>query len=158
LSSDRARLAAWPAAALAAAIAVPACAPRHQTPAAPAEPGARSFRHYCAACHQYDGQGMGDAPPLAGSPWINGPDDRFIRLVMHGVRGRMEIEGKIYDQEMPGFGQVLPDDDLAALLSFVRRRFGSPAAPIPPAAVARVRAESAGRTAYWSVQELLGGP
>ena len=102
---------------------------------------------------------MGDAPPLAGSPWVTGPDDRLIRLVMHGVRGRMEIEGKTYDQEMPGFGQVLPDGDLAALLSFVRRRFGGPSAtPITSRSVARIRAANAGRASYWSVQELLSGP
>ncbi len=123
-----------------------------------AESGSRQFQSYCAACHQYDGQGMGDAPPLSGSPWVTGPEERFIRIVMHGVRGRMEIDGKIYDQEMPGFGQILSDADLASLLSFIRRRFGAPAAPVTPAAVSRVRAENQSRARYWSVEELLGNP
>src|SRR6266568_9472270 len=78
-----------------------------------AEPGSTQFQSYCAACHQYDGQGMGDAPPLAGSPWVTGPENRLIRIVLHGVRGPMEVDGKAYNQEMPGFGQILSDSDIA---------------------------------------------
>src|ERR1051325_8757124 len=72
-----------------------------------AEPGRIQFQSYCAACHQYDGQGMGDAPALAGSPWVTGPESRLIRIVLHGVRGPMVVDGKSYDREMPGFGQIL---------------------------------------------------
>src|SRR5207247_8310594 len=98
-----------------------------------AEPGRIRFQTYCAACHQYDGQRMGDAPPLAGSPWVTGLEDTLIKIVLHGVRGPIEIEGKTYDQEMPGFGRVLSDADVASLLSFVRRRFGGPGELITPA-------------------------
>ena len=120
-----------------------------------AESGRIQFQSYCAACHQYDGQGMGDAPPLAGSPWVTGPENRLIRIVLHGVRGPMEVQGKTYDQEMPGFGQILSDSDVASLLSFVRRRFGAPGESIAPAAVSRVRAANQSRTAYWSARELI---
>ena len=118
------------------------------------EAGSREFQSYCAACHQYDGQGMGDAPPLAGSPWVTGPEERLIRIVMHGVRGALEVGGKTYDREMPGFGQVLSDADIAALLSFVRRRYGAPSPPVAVETVGRVRAASPGRTEYWRVEEL----
>jgi mono/diheme cytochrome c family protein len=97
---------------------------------------------------------MGDAPPLAGSPWVTGPEDRLIRIVLHGVRGPMEVHGKTYDQEMPGFGQILSDADIASLLSFVRRRFGT-SESIDPATVSRVRAANQSRTAYWSTRELM---
>jgi mono/diheme cytochrome c family protein len=148
---------------IAVSLCVPAlltgCAAQHRRALAPApDPGGRYFQNYCAACHQYDGQGMGDAPPLAGSPWVTGPEDRLIRIVLHGVRGRMEIEGKIYDQEMPGFGQILSDRDLAALLSFLRGRFGAPGAPVTAESVSRIRAANQSRTRYWSVEELLGKP
>ncbi|MBK5292851.1 MAG: cytochrome c [Acidobacteriia bacterium] len=122
------------------------------------EHGRIQFQNYCAACHQYDGQGMGDAPPLDGSPWVTGPEDRLIGIVLHGVRGPMEVSGKTYDLEMPGFGQVLSDAGAASLLSFVRMRFGAPVAPIAPAAVSRVRALHKTRTDYWSVEELLKIP
>ena len=116
------------------------------------------FNNYCAACHQHDGQGGVEAPPLAGSPWVTGPEGRLIRIVLHGVRGAMEVRGNTYDREMPGFGQVLSDADAASLLSFVRRRFGAPSEPITPATVSRVRAANQTRTGYWSVEELLGKP
>ena len=68
-----------------------------------AEPGQIQFQSYCAACHQYDGQRMGDAPALAGSQWVTGPASRLIRIVLHGVRSPMVVDGKTYDREMPGF-------------------------------------------------------
>ena len=129
--------------------------PQAQAPKPAADRGAVHFQGYCAACHQYDGQGMGSAPRLAGVSWVTGPPERLIKIVLHGLRGPMVVEGKTYDLEMPGFGQVLPDADLAALLSYVRRRFGGPAEPIRPEAVGRVRAAHPGRTEYWTVEELL---
>jgi mono/diheme cytochrome c family protein len=131
---------------------------RRQARTPDAEPGGIQFQSYCAACHRYDGQGMGDAPPLDGSPWVTGPGDRLIRIVLHGVHGPIEVHGKQYDQEMPGFGQILSDADVASLLSFLRRRFGAPSEPITPETVSRVRAANQTRTDYWSVQELLEKP
>src|SRR5215472_858742 len=113
-----------------------------------AEPGRIQFQSYCAACHQYDGQRMGDAPPLAGSPWVTGPEIRLIRIVLHGVRGPMVVDGKSYDREMPGFGQILSDTQVALLLSHVRRQFGGPSEPITAEMVSRVRAASQARTQY----------
>jgi len=119
---------------------------RRQARVTDADAGRAQFQSYCAACHQYDGQGMGDAPPLAGSPWVTGPEDRLIRIVLHGVRGHMEVDAKAYEQEMPGFGQILSDANVASLLSYVRRQFGPPVEPITPAAVGRIRAANQTRT------------
>ncbi len=128
------------------------------TPAPPAPPGGELFQSYCAACHQYDGQGVGEAPPLDNSPWVIGPAERLIKIVLHGVRGKMEIQGKTYNREMPGFGQVLSDKDAATLLTFVRSRFGAPEEPISAAMVHQVRTANEGRTDYWTVGELLSDP
>ena len=70
----------------------------------------------------------------------------------------MEVQGETYDREMPGFGQILSDADVASLLSFVRSRFGGISHPVTPASVSRVRAISRDRTDYWSVDELLAEP
>jgi mono/diheme cytochrome c family protein len=140
------------------ALLAACAAPRRQGRIAEAEPGATRFRNYCAACHQYDGQGMGDAPPLDGSPWVTGPESRLIRIVLHGVRGPMEVAGKTYDLEMPGFAPILSDSDVASLLSFVRRRFGGPSPPIAPATVGRIRAANSTRTEYWRADELVDEP
>ena len=123
-----------------------------------AEPGQIQFQSYCAACHQYDGQRMGDAPELSGSPWVTGPESRLIRIVLHGVRGPMVVDGKTYDREMPGFGQILSDTQVVSLLSYVRRQFGAPSKPITAEMVSRVRAANQTRTQYWRVDELLEKP
>jgi mono/diheme cytochrome c family protein len=132
--------------------------PQPSPPPAPAKAGGDLFQSYCAACHQYDGQAVGEAPPLDNSPWVTGPEDRLIKLVLHGVRGEMEIQGKVYNREMPGFGQILSDADAASLLTFVRTSFGPPSSPISADAVSQVRAANEDRTDYWSVEKLLAEP
>ena len=117
--------------------------------------GVRLFDSYCSACHQYDDQGMGDAPPLDNSPWVVGPAERLVRIVLHGVRGRIEVDGKEYDREMPGFGGTLSDAQVASLVTYTRARFGSDGGPVEAYEVARVRKDNEGRTAYWSASELL---
>ncbi|MCC6393182.1 MAG: cytochrome c [Bryobacterales bacterium] len=132
-------------------------APPRQVPPDVA-PGRIHFQSYCAACHQYDGQGMGDAPSLANSPWVSGPRSRLIRIVLHGVRGTMVVDGKSYDREMPGFGQVLSDSDIASLLSYVRKQFSASSEPVTVEMVSRVRGANRGRALYWRVDELLALP
>ena len=117
--------------------------------------GERLFDSYCSACHQYDDQGMGEAPPLDKSPWVVGPAERLVRIVLHGVTGRIELGGKVYDREMPGFGTVLSDEQVAALVSYTRRRFGAAEALVESRDVSRVRKANAGRSEYWSAAELL---
>jgi len=130
------------------------CMTRHRPSAMPdAEPGGVQFQSYCAGCHEH-----AEAPPLAGSPWVAGPENRLIKIVLHGVRGPIEVQGQTDDREMPGFGKILSDADVASILSFVRRRFGAPSEPITPAAVSRVRAANQTRTDYWRVEELLREP
>ncbi len=121
--------------------------------------GAAHFESLCAGCHGSDGLAVeGEAPPLAGSSWVAGPETRLIRIVMHGVRGPIQVADKIHDREMPGFGARLSDEEMASLLSFVRSRWGGPSAPITRETVRRVRAEAGKRTRYWTVEELLATP
>ena len=98
---------------------------------------------------------MGEAPPLDKSPWVTGPPERLVRIVLHGVKGRIELGGKVYDREMPGFGRKLSDEDAALLVSYTRARFGSDDATVSAAKVRQIRREHAGRTEYWPAEELL---
>ncbi len=118
--------------------------------------GRTRFETYCAACHQPDGRGVpGGGPPLAGSPWVAGPESRLIRIVLHGVRGPIPVDGVTTDREMLGFGRILSDGEIAALLTFVRAEFGG-AAPVSAESVRRARTPE--RTDYWTVPELLEIP
>jgi len=135
------------------------CATRHRAAGPPrVEPGQALFQSYCAACHQYDGQGAGSAPPLDNSVWVKDSDDRLIKIVLHGVRGPMVVSGRTYELEMPGFGAVLPDDDVAALLRYLRGRFGGNRESVTPESVRRVRNEHRNRTEYWTAEDLLRQP
>ena len=51
---------------------------------------------HCITCHQSDGKGLPAAmfPPLAGTKWINGSEERLIKLTLHGLLGPIEVKGK----------------------------------------------------------------
>jgi mono/diheme cytochrome c family protein len=94
---------------------------------------------------------------LTGSSWVTGPEHRLIKILLHGVRGPIEVAGRTYNREMPGFGQVMTDAEIASLASFVRGQFGGSSPPVEPAAVRRARAAAAQRRAPWTAEELLEG-
>ncbi len=123
------------------------------------ERGLILFQSYCATCHQHDGAGVANSiPPLAGSPWVSGIDGRIIRIALQGLRGPVEISGVKFELEMPGFGPMLRDEELAEVLSYVRQRFANAATPISASRVAQVRAQTADRAEYWTAAELLAIP
>ena len=103
--------------------------------AAPAVDGKQLFGAKCAACHQASGLGVaGVFPPLAGAEWVLGSEKVLISLLLHGVQGEIVVKGNTYKGVMPAFG-TLSDDEIAAVLSYIRSDWGNQAAPITPAAV-----------------------
>ena len=64
----------------------------------------------------------------------------------------LERDGEAWDLDMPAL--PLGDDDLAALLTYVRREWGHGADPVEPATVASERAATLGREDPWTVAEL----
>jgi len=112
----------------------------------------------CAQCHQPHGLGQdGLAPPLVDSEWVLGSEQRLARMILHGVRGPINVKGRIYELDMPALG-VFDDDQIAAILTYLRRAWDHGVAPVEPAAVKRARAETAGREEAWSEAELLEIP
>ena len=121
--------------------------------------GEASFKSYCAACHQHGGQGVeGRVPPLDNSPWVSGSEDRLVRIVLNGLRGPIEIDGKTYNLEMPAFRMLFKDDNISSILTYVRQRYGAPSPPVTTETVARVRQETQDRSRYGTVEELLQVP
>ena len=125
--------------------------------AAPALPvdGAKIYSATCTACHQTTGRGLPNQfPPLAGSDWVTGSEDRLIRIILHGVIGEIEVEGEMFTGAMPTWGPTFKDDELAAVASYVRRSWGNKAPAISTATVTRVRLQYASRTKPWTAAEL----
>ena len=121
--------------------------------------GKRLFGNYCAACHQGDGSGTEDGPPpLEYSPWIKGPKQHPIRIVLDGLHGPIIVNDKLYNLEMPGFGAILSDSQLSSILTYARQAFGRQDDEITAQEVAKYRSESADRKRYWTASELLVAP
>jgi mono/diheme cytochrome c family protein len=122
----------------------------------PAMLGKRVYTNVCMTCHQQNGMGVaGVYPPLAGSDWAQGSEERIIRIVLHGLNGPITVSGKEINSAMAPLGAVLKDDQIANALSYVRQEWGNSAPEVRPETVARIRAETASRTQPWTAPELL---
>src|SRR5215213_7488239 len=90
------------------------------------EEGKKNYMMICVACHQPTGMGLPMVfPPLTKSEYVNGSAERLSAMVLKGNAGPMTIEGKPYNNIMPGQEAVLSDDKIAAVLTYVRANFGN---------------------------------
>lgn len=146
----------WPGKPLPAGVVVPrALTPDEQ---ARFEMGKALFAGVCAACHQPTGTGLeGLAPPLVDSEWVLGSPERVARIALHGVRGPIKVKGATYSLDMPPMG-VFGDEQLAAILTYIRREWEHGAEPISPEQVKAIRAQEAKRQDSWTQEELLKLP
>jgi putative heme-binding domain-containing protein len=114
---------------------------------------------HCATCHQPDGEGLALSgfPPLTKSPWVTQDDDRLIKLTLKGMFGPFELEGKKYPGMTPmtPFGGLLGDDEIAAVLTYVRNSFGNKAPALAAARIKQVRDATKDRVDFYSPEELL---
>lgn len=116
---------------------------------------------HCATCHQENGKGLDPAfPPLVGTPWVTGSDERMAKIVLHGMHGKIEVNGKLYDPDkgvppMTAFGSILKDEEIAAVLTYVRNSWGNKAAVVKPETVKKVRAATKDRSIFWKPEDLL---
>ena len=108
----------------------------------------------CALCHQTNGRGLdGLAPPLLDSEWVLGSPERTVRIVLHGVRGPIKVANRIHAGEMPAQG-YLDDNQIASILTYIRREWGHDASPVDPAQVTAIRTATKQHSDAWSQEEL----
>lgn len=116
--------------------------------------GQALYQVSCASCHQPGGQGLeGVAPPLAGTRWPSESTARLARIVLHGLRGPITVAGTEYNLEMPAMG-FFADEDIAAILSYLRFTWGQPSKPVSPEAIRQIRAQTRDRADSWTLPEL----
>jgi glucose/arabinose dehydrogenase/mono/diheme cytochrome c family protein len=122
--------------------------------------GKEKFQITCAVCHGMSGEGMVPlAPPLVNSGWVLGPEQRLARIVLHGLEGPVHVNGIKYEppltlKDMPAL-EMLDDQALAAVLTYIRREWNHQATPVLPGAIAKIRHETAQRQTPWTESELL---
>jgi mono/diheme cytochrome c family protein len=114
---------------------------------------------YCNTCHQPDGAGLSPSgfPPLAGTPWVTGSEERLIKITLKGLQGPIEVLGQKYGGQVPmtPFAGLLNDEEVAAVLTYVRNSFGNRASAITAENVGKVREAIKDKTDFYTPGELL---
>ena len=70
-----------------------------------------------------------------------------VRILLHGKEGPVGL--------MPPVGSVLTDEQIAAVLTYIRREWGQAGSVVDAAVVKTVRDTTAARTRTWTHDELM---
>ncbi|MGV3503849.1 MAG: DUF7133 domain-containing protein [Adhaeribacter sp.] len=124
--------------------------------------GAAIFASSCQTCHGADGDGVkGLAPPLNRSQWVTGDKKKLISIVLYGLTGPVEVNGHLYkapeiNGDMPGIGysQEFKNEEVAQLLTFIRKSWRNSADVVTAAEVSQMRQKLKGRQKAFTVAEL----
>jgi mono/diheme cytochrome c family protein len=138
-----------------------ATAAKELTPEQIVASGKKAYLSACVNCHQASGQGVaGVYPPLAGSAWVTGNEERVIRVLLHGLSGPVDVEGTAYNGAMPAFGKVTgggfnwSEEKVSHVLTYIRQEWGNKAAPVTKDKVAEVLSTEKARASAWTQAEL----
>ncbi|HJZ18369.1 MAG TPA: cytochrome c, partial [Stellaceae bacterium] len=121
--------------------------PGHPAAASPVKPddpvmvaGGAIYRDQCSACHALDGRGVPQLFPSIGDSSIVRSDDpsSLIRIVLRGARSAATNKEPTAPG-MPAYGWQLSDEQLAAVLTFIRNNWGAAAAPVSAQDISRAR-------------------
>ena len=122
--------------------------------------GTQIYGELCYSCHGDDGRGRPlagaaegtmMAPPLAGSPRVNGHRDYVIKTLLKGMTG--PLGAAQYSEVMLPMG-TNTDEWIASIASYVRSSFGNAGGMVTPADVARARAATASKRTPWTLPDL----
>lgn len=120
--------------------------------------GRQQYATLCAGCHHESGYGLAaKGPHLLGSEWLES-EQQLIRVVLNGLQGPINLGGGLYNADnrlsMPGMSKTLNDEQIAGVLTFVRRDFLDDASPVAVQSVAELRKQLATRIRPWTEEEL----
>jgi mono/diheme cytochrome c family protein len=109
--------------------------------------GQEIYKNLCIACHQADGRGLEKvAPTLVNSRFVLADPGIASRIVLSGKEGAVGL--------MPPLGATLSDDQIAAVLTYLRREWGHTASAVAPPDVKEIRGMTSSRNRPWSEDEL----
>ena len=94
--------------------------------------GQQIFADNCAQCHRSNGKGLpGTFPPHDGNPFVIGDPKPVIATVLNGRKGTLG--------QMPTWKDKLDNQQVAAVVTYIRQAWSNRAAAVTPAMVAAVR-------------------
>lgn len=101
--------------------------------------GRAVYAENCASCHGAEGHGQADYyPPLAGNADLAKDAALPVLVVLNGLEGPIEVEGRSYHNVMPTLGH-LSNAEIAAVVNFIRGWNQVQGAPVTPDTVAERR-------------------
>ncbi|NNF35847.1 MAG: c-type cytochrome [Saprospiraceae bacterium] len=114
---------------------------------------------FCSTCHQPDGKGLKAVgyPPLSKSEWATGDEDKLIKLTLKGLMGPITVLGREYSGKVPmtPYEGLMNNEEVAAVLTYIRNSFGNKASVIKPDKVASVRSAIKDKNGFYTTAELL---
>lgn len=118
--------------------------------------GRAVYARTCLACHQDNGDGVpGAFPPLAGSEWVNGDKMIPTKIVLKGLHMPITVKGQTFNSVMPPFESMLKDEEVAAVVKYIRTSWGNQNSEFPSKEeVAKLREELKAKTDPWTAEEL----
>jgi mono/diheme cytochrome c family protein len=109
--------------------------------------GGAIYRDVCSGCHAIDGKGVPELfPALASSSSVRSDDAAsLIRVILRGARS-VATSTEPTAPAMPAFGWQLDDEQLAAVVTYIRNSWGSAAPAVSAETVRKTRAALAFRS------------
>ena len=96
--------------------------------------GQKVFEDNCADCHRLNGKGLpGTFPAHDGNPFVLGDPKPVIATVLNGRRGTLG--------QMPTWKDKLNDQQIAAVVTYIRQAWSNRAPAVTPAMVAATRSK-----------------
>lgn len=119
--------------------------------------GKATYQQVCMSCHQQNGQGLpGAFPPLAGSEWVVGSDERLVRIMLYGLQGPIKVKGVEFNNVMlptgPGSAFNLNAQKIAAVATYIRQEWGNQATPVSVDKVNEIRGKEGTRAAMTAAE------
>ncbi len=108
--------------------------------------GQAIYRDQCSACHKLDGSGVAEMfPALKAAPSVRASDPMsLIHVVMNGAKSA-STERAPTGPGMPSYAWQLNDEQIAAVLTYVRNAWGNAAPPVSESDVRSARTSLAAR-------------
>jgi mono/diheme cytochrome c family protein len=98
------------------------------------------YTQICLACHMADGNGVPTMnPPLVNTEYVLGDKTRLIKIVLNGFKEDVQINGQSFSNNMTPHTD-LKDQQIADVLTYVRKSFGNKASRVTTLEVKKVRA------------------
>ena len=83
------------------------------------------YDNYCVNCHNENGENLVELiPPLADSDYLINNKDKVACLIYYGYKGKMTVNDKEYNQQMPPNANF-NDIDIANVINYINNHFGN---------------------------------